>query len=99
MSQAERDRLVALKKAAKGLITRKQAAEELKISERQVYRYWQDEERGDKVVIHRCAVIFSIEAHPERAEGNINSSRFQAGLLWTDAGVAILSQEAQNMRQ
>ena len=54
MSQAERDRLVALKKAAKGLITRKQAAEELKISERQVYRLLAGmKERGDKVVIHR----------------------------------------------
>lgn len=38
MTQADRDRLVALKKAAQGLITRKQAAQELKVSERQVYR-------------------------------------------------------------
>ena len=54
MSQADRDRLVALKKAAKGLITRKQAAEELDISERQVYRLLAaTKERGDKVVIHR----------------------------------------------
>ncbi len=32
MTQADRDRLVALRKAAKGLITLKQAAEELKIT-------------------------------------------------------------------
>ena len=53
MTQADRDRLVALKKAAKGLITRKQAADELNISERQVYRLLGAlRERGDKAVIH-----------------------------------------------
>ena len=53
MTQADRDRLVALKKAAKGLITRKQAAEELKISERQVYRLLAALKDGkDKAVIH-----------------------------------------------
>ncbi len=36
MTQAERDRLVALKKAKKKLITQKQAAEELGITERHV---------------------------------------------------------------
>ena len=34
MTQAERDRLVALKKAKKKLITQKQAAEEIGITER-----------------------------------------------------------------
>ena len=34
MTQAERDRLVALKKAKKKLITQKEAAEELGITER-----------------------------------------------------------------
>src|SRR5215813_13726156 len=38
MTQAERDRLVALKKAEKKLITQKQAAEELGITERHVRR-------------------------------------------------------------
>jgi hypothetical protein len=53
MTQADRDRLVALKKAAKGLITRKQAAEELQVSERQVYRLLAAlKERKDKAVIH-----------------------------------------------
>ncbi|MBA2534822.1 MAG: ISNCY family transposase [Rubrobacter sp.] len=54
MTQADRDRLVAVKKAAKGLITRKQAAEELKLSERQVYRVvaaWR--KGGDKAVVHQ----------------------------------------------
>src|SRR5262245_45212700 len=53
MTQADRDRLVALKKAAKGLITRKQAASELKISERQVYRLLAAlKQRKDKAVVH-----------------------------------------------
>jgi DNA-binding transcriptional regulator LsrR (DeoR family) len=38
MTQAERDRLVALKKAKKKLITQKQAAEELGLTERHVRR-------------------------------------------------------------
>src|SRR5262244_1891709 len=38
MTQAERDRLVALKKAEKKLITQKQVAEELGITERHVRR-------------------------------------------------------------
>src|SRR5689334_7472231 len=53
MTQADRDRLVALKKAAKGLITRTQAAGELKISERQVYRLLAAmKQRKDKAVVH-----------------------------------------------
>jgi len=38
MTRAERDRLVALKKAKKKLITQKQAAEEIGVTERQVRR-------------------------------------------------------------
>ena len=38
MTQAQRDRLVALKKAKKKLITQKQAAEEIGVTERQVRR-------------------------------------------------------------
>jgi biotin operon repressor len=53
MTQAERDRLVALKKAKKKLITQKQAAEEIGISERQVRRLLQKLRRkGDQAVIH-----------------------------------------------
>jgi Homeodomain-like domain len=36
MTQAERDRLIALKKAKKKLITQREAAEEIGVSERQV---------------------------------------------------------------
>jgi len=53
MTQAERDRLVALKKAKKKLITQKQAAEELGITGRQVRRLLEGiKRRGDKAVVH-----------------------------------------------
>ena len=53
MTQAERDRLVALKKAKKKLITQKEAAEELGITERHVRRLLRQlKRRGDKVVAH-----------------------------------------------
>jgi biotin operon repressor len=53
MTQKERDRLVALKKAKKKLITQKQAAAEIGVSERQVRRMLRSlKERGDKAVVH-----------------------------------------------
>jgi transposase len=53
MTQADRDRLVALKKARKKLITQRQAAEELGLSVRQVKRLLKGlKERGDKAVVH-----------------------------------------------
>lgn len=53
MTQAERDRLVALKKAKKKLITQKQAAEEIGVTERQVRRLLRKLRRkGDQAVVH-----------------------------------------------
>jgi hypothetical protein len=53
MTQAERDRLVCLKKAKKRLITQKQAAEEIGVTERQVRRMLKAmKEHGDKAVVH-----------------------------------------------
>ena len=53
MTQAERERLVALKKAKKKLITQKQAAEELGITERHVRRLLRQlKRRGDRAVVH-----------------------------------------------
>ena len=53
MTQADRDRLVALKKAKKKLITQREAAEELGITERHVRRLLRQlKRRGDKVVVH-----------------------------------------------
>ena len=53
MRQGERDRLVALKKAKKKLITQKEAAVEIGITERQVRRLLRQlKRRGDKAVVH-----------------------------------------------
>jgi biotin operon repressor len=53
MTQKERDRLVVLKKAKKKLITQKQAAAELGVSERQIRRMLCSlKRRGDRAVIH-----------------------------------------------
>jgi transposase len=53
MSQRERDRLVVLKKVQKKLITQKQAAEELGVTERHVRRMLQRlKAAGDRSVIH-----------------------------------------------
>jgi transposase len=53
MTQADRDRLVTLKKAKKGLIRQREAAEELGLSVRQVKRLlFAMKKRGDKAVVH-----------------------------------------------
>jgi DNA-binding Lrp family transcriptional regulator len=53
MTQKERDRLVVLKKAKEGLITQKQAASEVRLTERQVRRILRRlRDSGDKAVIH-----------------------------------------------
>jgi hypothetical protein len=53
MTQRDRDRLVVLKKAQKKLITQKQAAVELQVTERQVRRQLKRLKAiGDKAVIH-----------------------------------------------
>src|ERR1700690_3319309 len=53
MNQAERDRLDALKRAKKKLITQKQAAEEIGFTERQVRRLLRKLRRkGDRAVTH-----------------------------------------------
>lgn len=54
MTQADRDRLVALRKAKKKLITQREAAEELELSIRQVQRLLEGlRERGDQAVVHQ----------------------------------------------
>jgi hypothetical protein len=53
MTQAERDRLVALKKARKKLMTQREAAQELEVSVRQVQRLLDAMgEQGDRAVVH-----------------------------------------------
>lgn len=69
MTQAERDRLVALKKAKKKLITQKQAAEEIGVTERQVRRLLRKLRRkGDRVVIHELRGRPSNRKLPEELE-------------------------------
>ena len=53
MTQTDRDRLVALRKAKKKLITQRAAAQELQLSVRQVKRLLRAlKERGDQAVVH-----------------------------------------------
>jgi DNA-binding Lrp family transcriptional regulator len=53
MTQKDRDRLVALQKARKGLITQREAAEEIGRSERQVRRLLKKlKGKGDAVIVH-----------------------------------------------
>jgi transposase len=79
MTQKERDRLFALQKAKKRLITQKQAAAEIGVSERQVRRLLRNlKERGDRAVIH---------AGRGRASNNKIADEKQ------EQAIAILSQE------
>jgi hypothetical protein len=53
MTQRDRDRLVALKKAKKGAITQRQAVEEIGQTERHVRRLLKQlKAKGDKAVVH-----------------------------------------------
>src|ERR1700682_5075724 len=53
MTQRDRDRLVALKKAKKGLITQRQAAEEIGQTERHVRRLLKRlKGKGDRAMLH-----------------------------------------------
>ena len=53
MNQAERDRLDALKRAKKKVITQRQAAQEIGVTERQVRRLLRKlRQKGDRAVIH-----------------------------------------------
>jgi len=69
MTQADRDRLVALKKAKKRLITQREAAEELGLSVRHVKRLIHGlKKHGDKAVVHRLRGRPSNRKIEERTE-------------------------------
>ncbi len=69
MTQTDRDRLVALKKAKKKLITQKQAAEEIGVTERQVRRLLRKLRRkGDGAVIHELRGRVSNRKLPAETE-------------------------------
>src|SRR5438045_127345 len=83
MTQADRDRLVTLKKAKRKLITQKEAAAELEITGRHLRRLlWALKRRGDAAVIHAlrgepsnrifgalCRSKFSFQLRPAPALG------------------------------
>ena len=99
MTQAERDRLVALKKAKKKLITQKQAAEELGITERQVRRLLRQlKRRGDKAVVHALRGLPSNRKIGRGDRTGGGSDPVEAGVpgIWTDAGVGVSGQEARD---
>lgn len=83
MTQADRDRLVTLKKAKKNLITQREAAEELELSIRQVQRLLDGlRQHGDKAVMHGLrgkASNRKIEEQIEREAVEILSSPVYAG--------------------
>lgn len=83
MTQADRDRLVALKKAKKKLITQREAAEELGISVRHVKRLiYALKKHGDKAVVHGLrgrASNRKIEEKIEREAMKILSAPVYAG--------------------
>src|ERR1700736_2253061 len=97
MNQADRDRLVALKKAKKKLITQKEAAEELSITERQVRRLLKRLKKGgDKAVLHALRGETSNRKMPEEVQqqaGRILSQEVYRGLRPT------MSQEYLNENQ
>src|SRR5713226_5984626 len=76
MTQGERDRLVALKKAQKKLITQKEAARELGITERHVRRLLRAvKRRGDKAVIH------ALRGLPSRRKLKVETQREATAIL------------------
>src|SRR5208282_1654462 len=69
MTQADRDRLVTLKKVKKKLITQREAAEELEVSIRQVQRLLDGlQDRGDKAVVHGLRGVPSNRRIEEKIE-------------------------------
>jgi hypothetical protein len=86
MTQADRDRLVTLKKAKKKLITQSEAAAELALSIRQVQRLLESlQEGGDKAMIH------GLRGKPSnrRIEERIEQKAFLLGLLCLTSSIRV----------
>src|ERR1017187_8348751 len=98
MTQAERDRLVSLKKLKKKLMAQKEAAAELGITERHVRRLLRElKRRGDQVMAHGLRGLPSnrkISADTEREAVAILSRRCTGDLA--DAGVGVPEQETRH---
>ncbi len=94
MTQRERDRLVVLKKARKKLVTQKQAAAEMDVSERHVRRMLgRLAEVGDKAVIH------NLRGQPSNRKLSEADRQKVIGILSQDAyrdfGPTLASEELQ----
>jgi transposase len=90
MTQRERDRLVVLKKAQKKLITQKQAATELQLTERQVRRLLRQlKAQGDKAVMH------ALRGRPSNRKLSEELRRKALAILsqaqWRDCGPTLAS--------
>src|SRR6266704_6639426 len=95
MTQAERDRLVALKKAKKKLITQKQAAEELGITERHVRRLLRAlKKRGGKPRAAGAPVKPQDQRGYEAGGGNDPVEACVPGIP-ADAGLGVSGQKAR----
>ena len=82
MTQRERDRLVVLKKAHKKLITQRQAAEELDLTERHVRRLLARlKESGDRAVIE-----VTEQPHTGCAKFAARFGRDAHKLVWSEEG-------------
>src|SRR3954451_12680010 len=97
MTQKERDRLVALKKAKKKLITQKQAAAEIGVSERQVRGMLRSlKERGDKAVVHAAwPEIASEDCRPGSGKRDWNCKPSVVPGLWSDFGSRVSGEETR----
>ena len=99
MTQAERDRLVALKKAKKKLITQKQAAEEIGVTERQVRRLLRKLRRkGDQAVIHELRGRASNRKLSAEVEQQAVDGPFRPGVpgIRADVGGGVPAQAARD---
>jgi transposase len=92
MTQTERDRLVVLKKAEKKLITQKQAATEISVTERHVRRLLKRLKTcGDKAVIHGLRRKPSNRRLPERVRQKV--LRILSEARYRDFGPTAASEE------
>ena len=99
MTQADRDRLVTLKKAKKKLITQREAAEELGLSIRQVKRLlYALKKRGDKAVVHGLRGKPSNRRIEERYRAEGGEDLVDAGVrrVRADVGGGVSGQETRD---
>ncbi len=91
MTQQDRDRLVALKKARKGLITQRQAAEEIGQSERHVRRLLRKlGGKGDAAIVHGLRGLPSNRKVDEKIKQT--AVRILSGKVYADFGPTLASE-------